>query len=133
MFLVYDYYLDLKEDFLFIKKYYIMIVVIKMDYIQYVIIIVVFVIILLAILKSMKKDAHLELNKLVEYLGGKDNIISTETSLSRFKVTLKDVSIVNKEAIQKLGAKGIVEIDNQLKIILGSDSKQLKKYIDGLK
>ena len=104
-----------------------------MDYLQYGIIIAVFVIILLAILKSMKKDAHLELNKLVEYLGGKDNIISTETSLSRFKVTLKDISIVNKDAIQKLGAKGIVEIDNQLKIILGSDSKQLKKYIDGLK
>lgn len=104
-----------------------------MDYMQYVIIVLVFVIILLAILKSMKKDAHLEFNKLVEYLGGKDNIISTEISLSRFKVTLKDVSIVNKEAIQKLGAKGIVEINNQLKIILGSDSRQLKKYIDGLK
>lgn len=104
-----------------------------MNYVQYGIIIIVFVVILLAILKSMKKDAHLELNKLVEYLGGKDNIISTETSLSRFKVTLKDVNVVNKDAIQKLGAKGIVEIDNQLKIILGSDSKQLKKYIDGLK
>ena len=105
----------------------------KMNYFEYGIIILVFLIILLAILKSMKKDAHLELNKLVEYLGGKDNIIKTETSLSRFKVTLKDVTIVNKEAIQKLGAKGIVEIDNQLKIILGSESKQLKKYIDNLK
>ena len=105
----------------------------KMDWVQYLIIIAVLLIIVLAIFKSMKKDAHLELNKLVEYLGGKDNIISTETSLSRFKVTLKDVSIVNKEAIQKLGAKGIVEIDNQLKIILGSESRQLKKYIDGLK
>lgn len=105
----------------------------KMDYIQYGVILVVFLIILLAVLKSMKKDAHLELNKLVEYLGGKDNILSTETSLSRFKVTLKDVNLVNKEAIQKLGAKGIVEIDNQLKIILGSESKQLKKYIDNLK
>ena len=60
-------------------------------------------------------------------------IIATEINLSRFKVTLKDVSIVNKEGIQKLGAKGIVEIDNQLKIILGSESKQLKKYIDDLK
>ena len=104
-----------------------------MNYLEYGIILAVFLIILLAILKSMKKDAHLELNKLVEYLGGKDNIIKTETSLSRFKVTLKDVTIVNKEAIQKLGAKGIVEIDNQLKIILGSESKQLKKYIDNLK
>lgn len=104
-----------------------------MDWLQYLIIIAVLLVIVLAIFKSMKKDAHLELNKLVEYLGGKDNIISTETSLSRFKVTLKDVTIVNKEAIQKLGAKGIVEIDNQLKIILGSESRQLKKYIDGLK
>lgn len=107
--------------------------VIKMNYIQYGIIILVFLVILLAVLKSMRKDAHLELNKLVEYLGGKDNIISTETSLSRFKVTLRDINIVNKEAIQKLGAKGIVEIENQLKIILGSESKQLKKYIDNLK
>lgn len=110
-----------------------MVLVIKMDYLQYGIIILVLVIIALAILKATKKDAHLELNKLVEYLGGKENIISTETNLSRFKVTLKDVSIVNKEAIQKLGAKGVVEIDNQLKIILGSESKQLKKYIDDLK
>jgi len=103
-----------------------------MDY-QYIIIGVIILIILLAVLKAGKKDAHLEMNKLVEYLGGKENIISTETNMSRFKVALKDVSIVDKEAIQKLGAKGIVEIDNQLKIILGSESKQLKKYIDELK
>ncbi len=100
---------------------------------QYVILIVVFLIIVLAILKATKKDAHLEMNKLLEFLGGKENIIDTETNLSRFKVTVKDVNKVNKEAIQKLGAKGIVEIDNQLKIILGPGSKQLKKYIDDLK
>ena len=62
-----------------------------------------------------------------------DNIIDSQINLSRLKVTLKDTSIVNKEGIQKLGAKGIVEIDNQLKIILGSESKQLKKFIDELK
>lgn len=100
---------------------------------KYIIILVVFIIILLAVLKSTKKDARLEINKLIEYLGGKDNIVSSDYSLSRFVVTLRDVSKANKEAIQKLGAKGIVEIDNQLKIILGSNSKQLKKYIDELK
>ncbi len=105
----------------------------NMNIIQYLIIAVVLIIILLAILKATKKDANLDFNKLVELLGGKDNIIDTETNLSRFKVTLKDVSKANKEGIQKLGAKGIVEIDNQLKIILGPESKQLKKYIDGLK
>ena len=100
---------------------------------EYIVILAIVLIILWAILKAGKKDAHLQLNKLVDYLGGKENIISTETNLSRFKATLKDISIVDKEAIQKLGAKGIVEIDNQLKIILGPESKQLKKYIDDLK
>ena len=101
--------------------------------IQYIAIFIIVLIFLLAVLKAGKKDAHLELNKLVDYLGGKENIINTETNMSRFIVTLKDVSIVNKEGIQKLGAKGIVEIENQLKIILGENSKQLKKYIDELK
>ena len=100
---------------------------------EYLIIAVVLIIILLAILKATKKEAKLDFNKLVELLGGRENIIDTEINLSRFKVTLKDVTKANKEGIQKLGAKGIVEIDNQLKIILGPESKQLKKYIDEIK
>ena len=103
-----------------------------MNWVKYVIIAVVLLIILLAILKSMHKDAHLKVNKLVEYLGGIDNIIDKQLNLSRFIVTLRDVNLADKEAIQSLGAKGIVEIDNQLKIILGNNSRQLKKYIQEL-
>ena len=98
--------------------------------IQYLLIICVLIIISLIVAKLMKKDFHMEANKLVNYLGGKENIINAECNMSRFKVILKDVSIVDKDAIEKLGAKGIVEIDNQLKIIFGKDAKQLKKYID---
>ncbi len=104
-----------------------------MELYQYIIIIAILVIIALAIVKSNKKDLKLELNKLVEYLGGKENIVETEVEMSRFKVTLKDISKANKEGIMKLGAKGVVEIDDQLKIILGSNARQLKKYIDDLK
>lgn len=100
---------------------------------QYIIIIVVLFVIALAITKSKKKDFKIEANKLVEYLGGKDNIINYEVLKSRFVVTLKNTDIVNKEGIQKIGAQGIVEIDNQLKIILGEEARQLKKYIDELK
>lgn len=100
---------------------------------KYVIIVIILLIILFAILKSMRKDAHLEVNKLVEYLGGIDNIVDKKVNLSRFIITLRDVNLANKEEIQKLGAKGIVEIDNQLKIILGNNSRQLKKYIDEIK
>ena len=102
-------------------------------YYKYIIIGAVLLIILFAILKSMRKDAHLEVNKLIDYLGGLDNIVDKQVNLSRFIVTLRDVKKANKEEIQKLGAKGIVEIDNQLKIILGPNSKVLKRYIDELK
>ena len=100
---------------------------------QYLIIIAVLLLISLVIIKMRRKDFHVEINKLIQYLGGKENILDAQINLSRLKVTLKDTSIVNKEGIQKLGAKGIVEIDNQLKIILGPNSKQLKKYMADLK
>ena len=98
--------------------------------IQYIIIAIVILIILAVAIKLNKKDFAIVENKLINYLGGKDNIINAECNLSRFKVILRDVTMVTKEAIQRLGAKGIVEIDNQLKIIFDSNATQLKKYID---
>ena len=100
--------------------------------IQYLIIAVVLIVISLVAVKLNKKNFNIEANKLITYLGGKDNIINAEYNMSRFKVILKDVSKANKEAIQKLGAKGIVEIDNQLKIIFGKNARQLKKYIEDI-
>lgn len=96
----------------------------------YLIIILVLLLISLVVMKLMKKDFKLEANKLLTYLGGKGNIVSAECNMSRFKVILKDMTKVDKDGITKLGAKGIVEIDNTLKIIFGNDAKKLKRYID---
>ena len=104
-----------------------------MEYLQYLIIIVILVIIALAIIKSKNKNFKIEANKLVEYLGGRENIIEYNYTKSRLKVLVKNTEIVNKEGIQKLGAQGIVEVENQLKIILGDDARQLIRYIDELK
>ena len=104
-----------------------------MEWYQYLVVITVLVIIAFAIMKSNKKDVNLDLNKLVDLLGGKDNILETELEMSRFKVTLKDITKANKEGIIKLGAQGVVEIDDQLKIIFSNNAKQLKKYISELK
>ena len=101
-------------------------------YVQYIIIIFILILIAAVIVKISKRDFNIEANKLITYFGGKDNIISSECNMSRFKVTLKNVNLANKDAIQKLGAKGVVEIDNQLKIVFGKDARQLKKYIEDL-
>ena len=100
---------------------------------QYLIIFLVLILISLVVVKLNKKNFTFEINKLVQYLGGKDNILDTEVNMSRLKVTLKDITLADKEAIQRLGAKGIVEIDNQLKIIFGPNAKSLKKYISEMK
>ncbi len=100
---------------------------------QYLIIFTVLLLMSLVVVKLNKKNFTFEINKLVQYLGGKDNILDTEVNVSRLKVTLKDITLADKEAIQKLGAKGIVEIDNQLKIIFGPNAKTLKKYISEMK
>ena len=100
---------------------------------QYIIIFVILLIIAISIVRSKQADFKLEANKLVEYLGGKDNIISFETNKSRFVVELKDINLVNKEGIQKIGAQGIVELDNKLKIILGEDAQKIEKFINQLK
>lgn len=104
-----------------------------MEYIQYLIIIVVMIVIAFAIIKSKNKNFRVEANKLVVYLGGRENIIEYAYNKSRLTVRLKNVTLANKEGIQKLGAQGIVEVDDQLKIILGDDARQLIRYIDELK
>ena len=123
----------LLKNFIYTKIYSIILLVIIMDtWLQYLIIAVVLVLVLLIVIKLTRRDFRIEANKLITYLGGKDNIVSAEANMSRFKVILKDVSIVNKDAIEKLGATGIVEIDNQLKIIFGPNAKELKRYIDDI-
>ena len=56
---------------------------------QYLILIAVFIVIVIIVLKINKKDFSIEANKLIQYLGGKDNIIDVEVNMSRLKVILK--------------------------------------------
>ena len=60
-------------------------------YWQYAIIVAVLILISFIVIKLKKKDFAIEINKLIQYLGGKDNILDTQINLSRLKVTLKDI------------------------------------------
>ena len=60
-------------------------------YIEYAIIAIILTIIILVVLKLRKKNFNIKSNKLITYLGGKDNIINAEANMNRFKIILKDV------------------------------------------
>lgn len=104
-----------------------------MVYYDYIIIVAILVLISIIVVKINKKDFSIKINKLIEYLGDKSNIVEVNENMSRLNVIVKDPSKVDKDGIQKLGAKGIVEVDNEFKIIMGPNSKKLKKYIKDLK
>ena len=63
---------------------------------QYIVIAIVILIILAVAIKLSRKDFAIKENKLIGYLGGKDNIINAECNMSRFKVILRDYSLAQK-------------------------------------
>lgn len=64
---------------------------------------------------------NLELaQKIVELIGGKDNVLKVANCMTRLRVTLKDESKVNSEELKKtVGILGIVQEGSYIQIVLG--------------
>ena len=114
---------------------------------EYLIIGIILLVILLAILKANKKDANLDFNKLVEALGGKDNIIDSEIKLSRLQddldyqlksiTSMKDDEYRAKEqlnTIQDLLKQSKLKLkDYKLPVIPSNYYVELKEAQDAIK
>ena len=60
--------------------------------------------------------------KLVVAYGGATNIVNLEACITRLRITVKDVSKVNKEALKALGAKGFMNVGSEMHSIFGTYS-----------
>lgn len=68
-------------------------------------------------------------NKILELVGGKDNIVTAANCMTRLRLTLKDVSAAQKDEIKKAeGVLGLVEDGNTLQIVVGPG--KAKKLMD---
>ena len=57
----------------------------------------------------------------VEALGGRENIVLIESCITRLRVQLNDISLVDEEKILSTGVSGIVKIGNtHLQLIVGT-------------
>lgn len=66
--------------------------------------------------------------KIIIAYGGKGNITNLESCISRLRVTVNDASIVNKEELKRLGAKGVVTVGaHDVQSIFGTKSDVLRK------
>ncbi len=69
-------------------------------------------------------------NKLLEYLGGKENLKTIDACASRLRLTVADRSKLNDDGLVKeLGAKGIVGKGTSVQIIFGSEAEILKQEL----
>jgi len=82
-----------------------------------------------------KNDSSFNL-KLVEALGGEDNISAVDACFTRLRVTLKDNSKVKNDSYfsEALNAKGVVHVDNGIQIIYGAKASiyktELREYLN---
>ncbi len=64
--------------------------------------------------------------KIVEGIGGKDNVVSHTHCMTRLRFTLKDESKANEEALKAIdGVKGIAKQGGMFQIIIGPSVEQL--------
>ena len=59
--------------------------------------------------------------KIVELVGGKDNIAHAAHCLTRLRITPKDTSLVKLDEIKKLGVIGAQAVGDQVQVIIGND------------
>ncbi|WP_031539076.1 PTS transporter subunit EIIC [Borreliella garinii] len=72
-------------------------------------------------------------SKVLEGLGGKDNITYIDACASRLRVNIKQIELIKSDAYFKhLGASGILKKGNSVQIVFGGLSDNIKMEIDKL-
>ena len=70
-----------------------------------------------------------DLNIFFNYIGTKDNIINSKSTLNSIILNLKDINLVDKDRLKKIGIKGILVNENSITLILGNYAGELKKQL----
>lgn len=71
--------------------------------------------------------------KILQNLGGAENIANAENCVTRMRLEIKDIDLINEDNIKKTGAKGIVKVNkNNIQIIIGTDVVHVMKEFNDL-
>jgi glucose PTS system EIICBA or EIICB component len=71
----------------------------------------------------------------LQAMGGKENISHLDACITRLRVSVNEISKVDKDRLKKLGAAGVLEVGDNIQAIFGPKSdtlkSQIKDIIDG--
>ena len=71
--------------------------------------------------------------KLLKALGGKENIVSLDNCITRLRLVVNDMNVVNEDEIKATGAIAVVKLDaTNLQVIIGPQVHVVKNKLDKL-
>jgi glucose-like phosphotransferase system IIB component len=73
-----------------------------------------------------------EAGRLIEAVGGRSNIVGLDACITRLSIEVADLSKVDKPALQKLGAAGVLEVGSTVRAIVGPRAEALKSQMQTL-
>lgn len=78
---------------------------------------------LIVILRKKKNNVQYNesINKIIENLGGNDNIVSVTPKMSRVEFVLNNYDLVNKEELKILGVQGISKTSQKITLVVGNE------------
>lgn len=67
---------------------------------------------------------------IIQALGGKDNLVDIDNCATRLRVTVKDGEMVDKDALQQTGSKGVIVKGEGVQVIYGPQVSVIKNEVE---
>jgi glucose PTS system EIICBA or EIICB component len=70
--------------------------------------------------------------EVLKAFGGKENLTYLDACITRLRISVEDVSKVDKDRLKKLGASGVMQIDKNVQAIFGPRSETIKGQMEDI-
>ena len=70
-----------------------------------------------------------QIERLIQAFGGEENIINVDACITRLRVSVNNLSIVDSQGLQQ-GALGVIILGQQVHAIFGKQSDALRQLLD---
>ncbi|AIR71232.1 MULTISPECIES: PTS transporter subunit EIIB [Dickeya] len=79
---------------------------------------------------ELSDDDKQQIQRLLRLFGGRDNIEQVDACITRLRVTVKNLSLVDSQGLQQEGALGVIILGQQVHAIFGKQSDTLRKLLE---
>jgi PTS system N-acetylglucosamine-specific IIB component len=70
--------------------------------------------------------------KILDALGGADNIVEIEPCITRLRTEVTDASLVDEAALKAAGAHGVIKAGSVVQVVVGPEADNLAEDIGDL-